>query len=262
MKKFTILAFIISCCICSIHAQDNSNNNTGNNSKLGGLKLGKKDAIVMNFYTDIWQKNDSSMSIRNYSPGFDIYLMKDITFGKSKFSFGYGLGISVHNMHSDAVPKNEMKWDSATSQNVFTGKTIFSRIPDYVNNNEIKYDNNKLTLTYIEIPLELRYKKENKRGKMFKFSVGGKAGYLLSSYTKYKGTKYEGSSSDPDVGVAKIKIKNYNISNLQSLSYGVTMRVGYGLCNIFGYYSLSKIFKKDKGPEMYPISVGISITPF
>ena len=254
MKKILTLAAIFITCFCSVHAQDIT--------KPGGFTLGKKDAIMVDFYTDIWQKKDSAMTISNYSPGFDIYLMHSTPFGKSNFSFGYGLGINVHNMRSNAAPQKEMKWDSASSQNVFTGKTIFSRIPDYVNNNEIKYDNNKLTLTYLEIPLELRYKKESKKGKMFKFSVGGKAGYLLSSYTKYKGTKYEGSINDPDVGTAKIKIKNFDIPNLQSFSYGLTMRVGYGLFNIFGYYSFSDLFVNDKGPEMYPISVGICITPF
>ena len=254
MKKIITLSLILTTCLCCIHAQDDS--------KLGGIKFGKKDAILLNIYTDIWQTTDSSMTISPYSPGFDVYGMYSIAFGKSKFSFGFGLGVSTHNLRSDATPQNEIKWNADSSQNILTGNTIFSRIPDYVNNNEIKYDNNKLTLTYFDIPLELRYKKENKKGNVIKFAIGGKAGYLLSSHTKYRGTKYEGSISDPDLGTADIKYKTYKIKNLESLRYGLTVRFGYGLVNIFGYYSLSKLFKKDKGPEMYPISAGICITPF
>ena len=188
--------------------------------------------------------------------------MYGIPFGKSKFSFGYGLGFGTDNLRSDAVPINQVQWDAATSQNVLTGNTVFSRIPDYINNNEIKFDNNKLVLSYFDIPLELQFKAENKKGKMFKFSIGGKAGYLLSIHTKYKGTKYIGDVNDPDLGTVDVKYKSYKIKNLESLRYGVSAKFGVGIFNIFGYYSLSKLFKNDKGPEMYPISVGICLTPF
>jgi hypothetical protein len=247
MKKIITLAIIITSCICTIHAQDDS--------KLGGIKFGKKDALLLNIYTDIWQKTDSLITISPYSPGFDIYAMYSIPFGKSKFSLGLGFGVGTHNLRSDAVPTNEINWTSDS----LTGRTIFALIPSYKNNKEIKYDNNKFTLSYFDIPLELRYKKENKKGKMFKFSVGGKVGCLLSSHTKYRGTKYEGD--DPDVGTADVKYKIYKIQNLELLRYGISARIGFGMYNIFGYYSLSKLFQKDKGPELYPISVGICITP-
>ncbi len=254
MKKTLTLAILITFCISFVQAQDDS--------KLGGIKLGKKDALQLNFYTDLWQKNDSMLTISPYSPGFDVYGMYHVPFGKGNVSFGFGLGVSSHNLRSDAIPVNEVKWNADSAQNVLTGNTAFSLIPDYVNNKEIKYDNNKLTLTYIDIPLELRFKKETKKGKTIKFAVGGKAGYLLSSHTKYRGTKFEGSVSDPDLGTADVKYKTYKIKNLEVLRYGVTARIGLGMYNIFGYYSLSKLFKKDKGLDMYPISVGICLTPF
>jgi len=217
--------------------------------------MGKGDRLMLNFYTDLWQDVDSSATVSPYCPGFDIYMMYALPFGKSKFSFDLGLGIGTHNLRSDAIPENELKFDVPSSEYVETGRTIFSRIPGSVNSNEIEYDINKLTLTYFDIPLELRYKAENKKGKAIKFAVGFKTGYLLNSHTKYKGDDPTGSGAD-------IKNKTFRIRNIESLRYGVTLRFGYGMYNVFGFYSLTKLFETNKGPEMYPVSVGICITPF
>ena len=56
--------------------------------------------------------------------------------------------------------------------------------------------------------------------------------------------------------------KTTDVRNLESIRFGPTLRIGYDWFNISAYYSLSKFFVKDKGPEMYPISVGITFTPF
>ena len=58
-----------------------------------------------------------------------------------------------------------MKYDSVQGSFIETGKTIFERIPGEVNGKKIEYDNNKLTLTYFDIPIEFRYKTENQKGK-------------------------------------------------------------------------------------------------
>ena len=247
MKKVLIFILFSSFFISAIYAQDQSNTNS--------IKKGKSDRIIINLCTDIWKNADPGMTVSPYSPGFDIYGMYDTPLGKSKFSFALGLGFGTENLRSDAMPENETKFDSTLAQYVETGKTIFERIPDYVNNKKINYDINKLTLTYLDIPLELRFRKENKKGKAFKFSIGGKLGYLVNSHTKYKGT-------DLTDGDGNVKYKTYNIPNIEPLRYGAMVRFGYSFFNIYGYYSFSKIFKENKGPQMYPISVGICITPF
>jgi len=246
MKKLITIILFSAIGIYSVKAQDEN--------KIKSRYSGKEEKLMLNFYTDLWQNVDSSMTVSAYSPGFDVYGMYNIPFGKSKFAFGFGLGFGTHNIRSNAMPANEFRHDSVLG-NVETGNTIFERIPDYVNNKEIKYDINKLTLTYFDIPLELRYKTKNKKDDAIKFAIGFKVGYLLSSHTKYKGNDLSGGDFD-------VKYKTYKIKNIEPLRYGATARFGYGIWNVFGYYSLSKIFKVDKGPEMYPISAGICITPF
>jgi len=250
MKKIIALMFICSFFLSNIYAQEE-----GTESKSGGNASGKSDRIMLNLYTDMWQDVDSAMTVSAYSPGVDIYGMYNVPFGKSKFSLGFGLGFGTHNIRSDAMPADEYKFDTVTATTIYTGKTIFEKIPDYVNNKEIKYDVNKFSLTYFDIPLELRFFSQNKKGKTIKFAVGGKMGYLVNNHTKYKGDDLAGGESD-------VKFKTYKIKNLELLRYGATIRLGYDMYNIFAYYSLSKLFKADKGPEMFPVSLGICVTPF
>jgi hypothetical protein len=234
MKKLFAI-FLFSCfCISIVFAQDEG--------KTAGISSSKGDRVVVNFHTDLWQTDDSSMTISGYSPGFDIYGMYNIPLGKSKFGLALGFGVGTHNIRSNAMPVADS-----------TEKTIFIEIPEYKFNKEVKYDINKLTVAYFDIPLELRFRTENKKGKAIKFSVGGKLGYLINSHTKYKGT-------DLGDGDGDVKYKSFKIPNLEPLRYGATLRFGYSFFNVYGYYSLSKLFKADKGPEMYPISVGIAFT--
>lgn len=247
MKKaiFSILIAVIT--ISSANAQDENGGETLASSLKG-------DRIVVDIFTDMWQGADDGISISSYSPGASFYGMYNLPFGKSKFGLGFGFGFGTHNMRSNAMPVAEVVYDSING-NVETGNTVFQRIPGSVNTTEIEYDINKLTLSYFDIPVELRYRKENEKEKAFRFYIGAKIGYLLNSHIKYKGIGFKSDNLGKDV-----KYKEYKVLNIEPLRYGLTLRVGYSYFNLFGYYSLSKIFKDDKGPEMYPISAGISIT--
>lgn len=243
MKKaigFILLSVLTFSCV---HAQDKK-----------GLSMGKGEKIILNLYTDIWQGADSSLTVNSFNPGFAFYFMYHIPFGKSKFSFNIGFGLGSHNLNSDAYPTKEMKFDTVSGTDVYTGNTVFERIPESVNNKKIEYDVNKLSLTYFDVPVELKYSAENKKGKAIKFAVGFKAGYMVNNHTKYRGDDFIAGSDDP------VKFKNFRIPNLEPLRYGATVRFSYGMYGIFGYYSLSKIFKADKCIEIYPISAGITIS--
>ena len=246
MKKLIVVILLSSLAIPHLFAQDAEKKN--------GLKVGKGDKIVINIGTDMWQEEIDAINISGYSPTFDLYGMNNIPFGKSKFSFALGFGFGIHNMRSNAMPVQEKAFNPITLQNEETGKTIFSTIPNQVNGKDIEYMVNKFTFSYFDIPLEFRYSVENKKGKSIKLAAGGKIGYLMNNHTKYRGTDLADGEGD-------VKYKNFAIPNVDPLRYGVSARFSYGIVGVYGYYSLSKTFKKDKGPEMFPISLGISITP-
>jgi hypothetical protein len=216
----------------------------------------KGDRLVIDVFNDMWQDVDSNVTASSYSPGMNFYGMYNIYLGGS-FGIGFGFGFGMHNFRSDAFPVKEVVYDSIHGYTE-TGNTIFQNIPGSVNNKKVEYDINKMSMAYFDIPLELRYKNTTSKGKVIRFSIGGKAGYLINGHTKYRGTKFT-PASDSDAGTADVKYKTFKIDNIENLRYGAVIRFGYSYFNVYGYYSLSKIFKEDKGPEMYPISVGLSV---
>jgi hypothetical protein len=131
--------------------------------------------------------------------------------------------------------------------------TYLVKIPDSVD-----YKRSKITLAYLELPLEFRYKSKSK----FSVALGFKGGFLIGSSTKYVGdggfSTY--NYSVPQVG--KSRIKMWGIKNVEQFTYGPTLRIGYRWFNVSAYYMLSTVFNKSRGPEMYPISIGIVLMPF
>ena len=208
-----------------------------------------KDIIVFDLYSDIWKGTPNNISVRTIDQGIDFYLMTNHPIGTSNFSLAYGLGISSHNFYSDGMPVLEK--DASGNP---TGKTIFETLGSHYQAT-VNYKTNKLNLTYLDLPIELKFKTRDAHNRQFKFSVGFKIGYELSDHTKYVGDDVLEGTTD------EVTIKKGNIKNINNWNYGVTARIGKGMFNLFGYYSLSKIFNND-GPQMYPISVGISITPY
>lgn len=103
----------------------------------------------------------------------------------------------------------------------------------------------KLHATYITAPLMLEIKTPLRMGSSRLYIAGGVIGGLhLGSHTKIK------YKNDKD----KFK-SNYHLS---SYKYEVTGRLGFGDFCIFANYSLSSMFKDGKGPELYPLVIGIS----
>ena len=37
-------------------------------------------------------------------------------------------------------------------------------------------------------------------------------------------------------------------------------KIGWGVLNLYATYSLTPMFQKNKGPELYPFAIGISLT--
>ena len=121
-------------------------------------------------------------------------------------------------------------------------------------NSNVKKSN--LSVNYVEIPLEIRFRTNYEYPKKgFNFSAGGKIGYMFNAHTRYK-YRMEGETK------FSTQIENFDLSPFR---YGVTGRVGYGIFNLFYYYSLNPLFQKDKGPlgdKSQPMIFGLSMTLF
>jgi hypothetical protein len=198
------------------------------------------DRLVMDFTYDMLLNTPDSVEFKGFSRGFNIYFMYDKVLGKSNFSIAGGLGLGTNNyFHNNTITSD-------------TVATYFNRI----NTNLIDVKKAKIGLTYVDIPVEFRFRSNpNKKDKSWKLAAGFKAGFLIHNKWKYKGedpTVLDGSGE-------QVKFKQFNIDYLNKLRYGVTLRGGYGMWNAFVYYSLSDLFEDGRGPRMTPLSFGISI---
>ncbi|MEI6748184.1 MAG: outer membrane beta-barrel protein [Bacteroidales bacterium] len=191
----------------------------------------KKLNSGIDLFTDVWQGMPSVVKPRTINQGINIYTMYTFPVKKSNFTFAIGAGIGSHNLYS----KGKLVSDDTS---------YFSPIP-------VKYDKSKLNLTYLDFPLELRYKNKSE----YRASIGFKLGVLISNHTKYKGSSFDGSGKS-------VKEKSSGMDNLENLRYGVTALAGYKWINITFFYSLSNVFVKSKGPPVFPISIGIALRPY
>lgn len=193
----------------------------------------RKITVGADFFTDIWQGKPEDMKLRTIHQGFNIFAMYNLQLAESNSSFSVGLGVDNNNMYSNTRIEN------------LNGDTInFIPITDV-------YNRSKINLTYFALPFEFKIRLKSE----IKFSAGFKIRYLISSKDKYVGDQ-------PGEAKGKTMIKRKKINQTEDWAYGFTLRFGYKSFNLFGYYQLSNIFKKGKGPQMYPISVGLTITPF
>jgi len=108
----------------------------------------------------------------------------------------------------------------------------------------------KLTSTFLRVPLifEVQFP-STIRAKRIYLSAGLIAGLKLGSHTKVVYKNDSGKSRD----------KNHDDFNISPFRYGLTARIGFGGLSIFGDYYFTPMFVKDKGPELYPFSLGLAL---
>jgi len=199
----------------------------------------KFDRIVVDFNWDSWLEIPTGIKTGYYSLGLNAYWYKDIPLNKkSTLAFAFGMGFGSHNVHHNG---ELLTVDSAGTS--FTGLYPLSQTTSW--------RKNKFTANYIDIPFELRIrnmyiqsKNEDAGTKSIRFYPGFKVGVMVNNHTKWRDDN--------------IKYKVYNLKNVLRYRYGVTLRVAFNKIAISGFYSLTPLFEKGKGQQIYPISIGVS----
>jgi len=158
----------------------------------------------------------------------------------TKYSFGIATGAGIR-WNSLNLEKNINIVEN--ENNVIVGELINANIEEL--------RKNKLNVAYIKVPIVVEYQVPVKSRKLY-FSAGifGE----IRAWSKQKqiymidGIKHKGK-----------KVDNFQLTPFR---YGVSARAGYGDIGIFAEYVLVPLFKDQKGPEMYPIMVGLRLVDF
>jgi hypothetical protein len=114
------------------------------------------------------------------------------------------------------------------------------------------FTKNKLRASYINVPVMLEINTSEYLDKSFHIAAGVTGGWNMGSLTRQKWEDGDDKNS------TKVK-GDYNFT---PFTLDASVRVGYKNFTVFANYGLTPLFEKDKGPEVYPVSVGIQIVPF
>lgn len=172
-------------------------------------------------------------------------------FGKnSGFTLNPGIGIGSDKL---AFKNDENLFiDSGLGAN----SSELNDITDVYGDN-INIKANKFAANYLEIPLDLRYHlNKNNYSKSFRFSVGGKVGFLYEAHTKIK---YESADFD------KRKVKDSQNYGLEKIRYAISVKAGSPGFYVWGNFYLNDMWEKDRGPygtEASQVNFGVAVTVF
>lgn len=194
-----------------------------------------KDFLVIQLgYVGLTGTNASNIKT-GFDRQFNIALMYDIPLQKTNFSLAAGLGIGNDNFY---LRDQSLDLKSGTST-----------IPNFQNTDT--YKRFKFSQTYLEVPLELRFRQipEN-ANKGFKAGIGLKIGDLLNAKTR----------SVSNNGLGKLVEKESNKGLFNTWRFAATARVGYGNFAIYGTYALTSTFKDNSLYDVRPFSIGLQIS--
>lgn len=164
------------------------------------------------------------------------FLQYNINLSKNKKNFGIvtGMGLSWYNFRFDR--------EISIRENDETGLVEGFDLPE-----EWNVKKSKLTMSYLTVPVLLEYQIPIDRHNLF-ISTGVIGGLKLGSHTKIK-YKNDGTH----------KKKNRDDFNIRPYKLDASVKIGFRGIHLWGTYGLYELFEKNKGPELTPYALGISL---
>ncbi len=164
-----------------------------------------------------------------------------IPLGTPNFGLVTGMGLEFNNYHF-------------TGNNNITlndEDVVVEYLPDFLTNPRADVRKTKFQTTYLVAPLLLEGHIPAGKEHIY-ISAGIVGGLKIGSKTKMV---YE-------IDGNKQKDKYKDDFNLSLLRYGFTARLGYQMLKVFATYYPTPLFENNKGPELYPFSLGLTLLSF
>ncbi len=160
----------------------------------------------------------------------------------------YNINLQQNSNHIGLVTGMGLSYNNYKFENPYSIDKINGMI-EPVLLDEDKLKKSKLTVTYLTVPvmLECHFPINNHSDKLF-IAGGIEGGLNIGSHTKIKWNHK--------------KEKDRGSFNLNTFKYAVICKVGINNVSLYATYNLSPLFKDNKGPELTPFSVGITVISF
>jgi hypothetical protein len=227
MKRLIFSLVFVTLAVSGLHAQD-------------ATRMPASDRLILTAFTDIWSGLPDGMSTQVINRGFGFDYLQEWPLGTSNFSAAAGVGFMFHNLYSDHI-----YFDPERS-----GSHDFLPVSEIYSN---EYSTNKLSLNYLNVPLEIRFRTRNAQ-RTFRIHAGVKAGLLIDAHTKFTG--------EYDSGGRDVKIKEKKLENIENFLVGFHARIGYGRVNVNTFIPLTNVFSNNSAQPASFMSVGLSFIVF
>ena len=230
------------------------------NGHWGGFELGINGYVTPNFNTN-WGSEYDYLNLRyekSIAVNLNIY-EQNIALNKDKnMGLVTGVGLAWNNYRFS--PPTYLSPDSSEVYGFYM--------------EGVSVRKTKLTAMYITVPIMFEIQTKNpKRWKRFHFAAGGLISARISTHTKIyfnEGNKeyklYDPKTESYASGVyitpnsnQRNIVKNFNSFYLQPFKFDAMVRIGYSVINIFGTYSINSLFQKNRGPDLYAWTIGITL---
>jgi len=178
--------------------------------------LYREDQFYLNITYNALLKRTDGIVQSKFSPGFTIGFLRDMPINNKRtvaFAMGLGYSLGMYNQNLEIRKSNGIN-----SYQVFAPDVSFSK--------------NKLSLHFIDLPIEFRWRDSTPESHEFwRVYTGVKLSYLF--YDEYKSVS---SSGD---------FKLSNNKDLNKFNYGIYMAFGWNTWNFYVYYGLNPLFKSS-----------------
>lgn len=231
MKRISILLILFSAITLATVAQ-----------KPSGESIRKRFSLGFTVNQDFWMKVPDSITPRTVNQGIDVFGLYNFPMDRKGHLFFFaGAGIGAHNFYHNGLLEQD---DNVTVLRNIPAKTLGGATTDT--------KSSKFSITYLDIPFGFQYKATNK----LHATLGFKVGWKLNDHSRYKGNYYNTDT------YTQSKVKFLGLENVEKMHYGPYISLGYRWYAISAFYQIPSVFTKDLGPQIYPISVGITLRPF
>lgn len=178
--------------------------------------LYREDQFYLNITYNALQKRPDGITQNKLSPGFAFGFLRDMPINKKRtFAIATGLGYSL------AIYNQNLGIRDAGGSNSYQ-----------VFDSEVSFSKNKLSLHYVDLPIEFRWRDSTPESHVFwRVYTGVKLSYLF--YNQYK--------SEAAIG----NFKQSNNKDLNPLHYGIYVAVGWNTWNFYAYYGLNPLLKSS-----------------
>jgi len=228
------------------------------NGHWAGIDFGWNGYVNSNFNMDFpaseayMELNAARSLMVNLNP-FEL----NLNLVNNKFGLTSGLGFQLSNYYFSS------NYTLNTDNGVIGAEQLYNG-SGYL----VPMDVNKLYVSYLTLPIFFEFQTNAKhKVNSFHISAGVIGGVKLCSYQKQKlttwdqtlyfGSPYGGSTSTIHPDTQKVKYKNSFYIN--PFKVDASVRVGWSFINLFATYSITSLFQENKGPEVYPYTVGITL---